>query len=75
MIIADLNHLEVIAAEVEIVGGDTIAPSYQFLALADAASAADAIGAITKTITATETGSVAGLFSKSLSVSSSFAAK
>lgn len=74
MIIADLNHLEIIVEEVTVIGGESTSPTYQLLALADAASAAEAIGSITKTLTATQTGSVAGLFSKSLSVSSSFAA-
>lgn len=73
MIIADLNHLEVIEEKGQIVGGNVATPSLQF-ALAESASAADAIGYITKTMTASQTGAVAGLFSKSLSVSSSFAA-
>lgn len=74
MIICDLNHLEIIAEEVEIIGGDTVLPVYNFYALANAGSAAEAIGAISQTTTATETGAVAGLFSKSLSLSSSFGA-
>ncbi len=74
MIICDLNHLEIIDEAVEIVGGETIIPTYDFFALAEAGSVADAIGTISQTATITETGAVAGLFSKSLSLSTSFAA-
>jgi hypothetical protein len=74
MIISDLNHLEVIDEAVEIIGGDMLVPTYDFYALADAGSAADAIGSISQTSTVTETGAVAGLFSSSLSLSSAFAA-
>lgn len=74
MIISDLNHLEVIDEAVEVIGGDTLIPTYNFYALANAGSAADAIGSISQTSTVTETGAVAGLFSKSLSLSTSFAA-
>ena len=74
MIISDLNHLEVIDEAVEIMGGDTSLPTYDFFALANAGSVADAIGSISQTSTITQTGAVAGLFSKSLSLSSSFAA-
>jgi len=74
MIISDLNYLEVIDESVEVIGGETLVPAYDFYALAEAGSAADAIGSISQTATVTETGAVAGLFSKSLSLSTSFAA-
>lgn len=74
MIIRDLNHLEIIDETVKIVGGETIVPTYDFFAFAEAGSVADAIGTISQTATITETGAVAGLFSKSLSLSTSLAA-
>ncbi len=71
MIIADLNHLEVVTTEPGIVGGG----KYFFpFAKAVAGADAQAIGFITKTKTYTITGAAAGVAASSSSFSSSFAA-
>ncbi|MFP4413638.1 hypothetical protein [Coleofasciculus sp.] len=77
MIISDLNHLDVISEELNLEGGNLDLLNYDketILAMADSAASADAIGPISSTFTGTQTGTVAGLFSKSVAVSSSFSA-
>jgi len=76
MIISDLNHLDVISEEVNIEGGIDLGSfdGGSVFAMAESAASADAIGPISSTFTVAQTGTVAGLFSKSVAVSSSFSA-
>ena len=77
MIISDLNHLDVISEDVNLEGGNLDLLGYDggsIFAMAESAAAADAIGPISSSTTLTQVGAVAGLFSKSVSVSSAFAA-
>jgi hypothetical protein len=70
MIIADLNHFEVVTQEVKVTGrGYIFFPKASASAYADAA----AVGFFTKTISATVTEAVAGAFSRSSSYSKSVA--
>ncbi|MFP4101438.1 hypothetical protein [Coleofasciculus sp.] len=76
MIISDLNHLDVISEDVNLEGGFDLASfdGSSVFAMAESAAAADAIGPISSSTTLTQVGTVAGLFSNSVSVSSAFAA-
>ncbi|MCU0549651.1 MAG: hypothetical protein MUC48_09920 [Leptolyngbya sp. Prado105] len=69
MIIADLNHFEVVAQDVNVTGsrGYIFFPTATAKAFADAA----AVGFFTKTISATVTEAAAGVFSRSSSYSKS----
>jgi len=78
MIISDLNHLDVISEDLNLEGGmldlDTLDSGDTVIAMAESAASADAIGSISSTFAVAQTGTVAGLFSKSVAVSSSFSA-
>jgi hypothetical protein len=68
MIIADLNHFEIVTPEAQVVGGyKFFFPTASAKAFADAA----AVGFFTKTVSATVTEAAAGVFSKSSSYSKS----
>ena len=74
MIIADLNHLEVVSEETNLIEGGFF---YTFegialpVAKADSAAIADAIGFQTLTNSVVKTASVSGLFSSSIAAASS----
>ncbi len=74
MIIADLNHLEVVSEETNLINGGWFYV-YEGIALpvakADAASISDAIGFQTVTNSVTKTATVSGLFSSSIAAASS----
>jgi hypothetical protein len=76
MIISDLNHLDVISEDLNLEGGIFDLSDYggTVIAMAESAASADAIGPISSTLTMAQTGTVAGLFSKSVAISSSFSA-
>lgn len=74
MIIADLNHLEVVSQETNLIEGGWM---YTFegialpVAKADSAAIADAIGFQTVTNSVVKTATVSGLFSSSIAAASS----
>lgn len=72
MIIADLNHFEIVTEKAQIVGANkrfALYPSAIATALADA----QAVGTFTLTNSNTLTQAAAGVFSRSIAVSSSIA--
>ncbi|MFW6358557.1 MAG: hypothetical protein ACOC0N_04995 [Chroococcales cyanobacterium] len=73
MIISDLNHIEIVNEEQNNVQGGSFYSNPEIIPFAHAFSLAnaDAIGTITDTQTASQTATVSGLFSSSLSASES----